>query len=96
MADEEGEHTPLCVRSLHPMPGGFRGRDSQPAVGLSVHVFMKAWKDIFVTDELCEVVPAEAMLSLEHRDNRSRLFGLLFLIFGLLPSLFWKNSHPHL
>jgi len=27
---------------------------------------MKAWKDIFVTDELCEVVLAEAMLSPEH------------------------------
>ena len=35
-------------RYNHPMPGGFRGRDSQPTVGLSVHPFMKAWKDIFV------------------------------------------------
>ena len=55
----EEEHTPLCVSNI----GGQKvsgGRDSQPSVGLSVHLFMKVWKDIFVADELCDVVASAA------------------------------------
>src|SRR5262249_61663585 len=79
---QEAEHTPLCVGSLPPIlgPGGFRVRDSQPSVGLSVYLLVKPWKDIFVT--LCEVCPRGDTPS-RASCNRSRIWNFCF---SSLPS----------